>query len=78
MGLRPFRSGVEEDVPTEHEETVRQQILDGLIADMGGDQQVSTATWILAEIIASDAAWFMVFSGLSTISSGVIRRSGKT
>ena len=29
----------EEGVPTEHEETVRQQILDGLIADKGGDGQ---------------------------------------
>src|SRR5215813_5882069 len=26
------------------EESVRQQILDGLIADKGGDQQISTAT----------------------------------
>jgi hypothetical protein len=36
------------------EESVRQQILDELIADKGGD--VSTATRILAEVIASDAA----------------------
>jgi hypothetical protein len=36
------------------EETVRQQILDGLIANKGGDQQISTATGILAEVIASD------------------------
>jgi hypothetical protein len=34
-----------------------------LIADKGGDQQVSTATRILAEVIASDAAWLMVFNG---------------
>jgi len=40
-------------MPTEHEETVRQQILDGLIADKGGD--ISTATRILAEANASDA-----------------------
>src|SRR5215813_14272793 len=53
----------EESVITEHEENVRQQILEGLIADKGGDQQVSTATRILAEVIASDAAWLMVFNG---------------
>jgi hypothetical protein len=34
-----------------------------LIADKGGDDQVSTATRILAEVIASDAAWLMVFNG---------------
>jgi hypothetical protein len=34
-----------------------------LIAYKGGDQQISTATRILAEVIASDAAWLMVFNG---------------
>jgi hypothetical protein len=34
-----------------------------LIADKGGDEQISTATRILAEVIASDAAWLMVFNG---------------
>jgi hypothetical protein len=50
-------------ITTEFEEGVRQQILDGLIADKGGDGQVSTATGILAEVIATDAAWLMVFNG---------------
>jgi hypothetical protein len=53
----------EEALPTQHEEDVRQQILDGLIADKGGDDQISTATRILAEVIALDAAWLMVFNG---------------
>ena len=47
----------EEGVPTQHEESVRQQILEGLIVDKGGDDQISTATRILAEVIASDAAF---------------------
>jgi hypothetical protein len=62
-GLAAIQKRREESMPTEHEESVRQQILEGLIADKGGDQQVSTATRILAEVIASDAAWLMVFNG---------------
>ena len=54
-GLAAIQKRREEGVPTEHEESVRQQILDGLIADKGGDEQISTAT-ILAEVIASDAS----------------------
>src|SRR5439155_19722154 len=45
------------------DQSVRQQILDGLISDKGGDGQISTATRILAEVIASDAARLMVFNG---------------
>jgi len=61
-GLAAIQKRREEAVTTEYEENVRQQILDGLIADKGGDQQVSTATKILAEVIASDAAWLVVFN----------------
>ena len=43
------------------DDSVRQQILDGLISDKGGDGQISTATRILAEVIASDT-WLMVFN----------------
>jgi hypothetical protein len=62
-GLAAIQKRREEGIPTEYEESVRQQILDGLIADKGGDQQISTTTRILAEVIASDAAWLMVFNG---------------
>jgi hypothetical protein len=61
--LRLFKSGARKGIPTEHEESVRQQILEGLIADKEGDEQVSTATRILAEVIVSDAAWLMLFNG---------------
>ena len=54
-GLAAIQKRREESITTEHEETVRQQILDGLIADNGGDEQISTATRILAQVIASDA-----------------------
>jgi hypothetical protein len=54
----------EESVTTEHEESVRRRIiLEGLIADKSGDEPISTATRILAEVIASDAVSPMVFNG---------------
>src|SRR5262245_58191561 len=75
-GLAAIQKRREESVITEHEENVRQQILDGLIADKGGGQQVSTATRILAEVIASDAAWLMVFNGANHIIQKIRNRNG--
>jgi hypothetical protein len=63
-GLAAIQKRREEGVNTEHEEGVRQQILDGLITDKGGDEQISTATRILTEVIASDASWLTVLNGV--------------
>jgi hypothetical protein len=47
---------------TENERDIRAEILTGLIADSGGEAQISTATRILAEIISSDVALLMTFN----------------
>lgn len=47
---------------TESERDIRADILAGLIADSGGEAQISTATRILAEIISSDVALLVTFN----------------
>ena len=59
-GLAAIQKRREESITTEPEESVRQQILDGLVADKDGDEHVSKPTRILAEVIGGDAAWLQV------------------
>ena len=68
-GLAAIQKGREEGIPTQHEENVRQQSLEGLIANKCGDEQISTATRILAEVIASDASLAYGLQWLSITSS---------
>ena len=59
---------------TADEQAIREDILAGLIADKGGEQQIGTAERILAEIISSDVALLVTFNQAI---EGVIRNNQK-
>ena len=56
------------------EQSIRDEILAGLIADKGGEQQIGTAERILAEIISSDVALLVTFNQAI---EGVIKNNQK-
>src|SRR5262249_13159706 len=61
-GLAAIEKRKDAGLLSSSDESVRQQILDGLISVKGGDGQINTATKIMAEGITSDATWLMVFN----------------
>jgi hypothetical protein len=59
---------------TQDEQDIRSDILAGLVADKGGEQQIGTAERILAEIISSDVALLVTFNQAI---DGVIKNNEK-
>src|SRR5437867_13006342 len=61
-GLAAVQRCRADGVLTEEEQDIRTDILTGLVADKGGEQQIGTAERILAEIIASDVSLLATFN----------------
>jgi len=61
-GLAAVQRRRSEGALTPDEQDIRADILAGLIAEKGGDQQIGTAERILAEIISSDVALLVTFN----------------
>jgi hypothetical protein len=61
-GLAAVQSRRANGALTLEEQDIRADILAGLIADKGGEQQIGTAERILAEIISSDVALLITFN----------------
>jgi hypothetical protein len=73
-GLAAVQRRRSEGALTPDEQDIRTDILAGLIADKGGDQQIGTAERILAEIISSDVALLVTFNQAI---DGVIKNNQK-
>jgi hypothetical protein len=79
-GLAAVQRRRSEGALTPDEQDIRADILAGLIADKGGEQQIGTAERILAEIISSDGALMVTsnqaIDGVITIGRGHLQAYG--